>query len=282
MKKRFNLLPTYHFEENTDGKIKNAATRVLRDCRIFGNCGKNLFNWDAIDKTQDWSYVVNGTTVSILDNGAIVTGNHGNKTTASAYSNGWFAPGNSHGGNVTLAAGDTVTVSANIKAVTLSESFFDNNWCYMYLYGTTSITSDLQHQFPKDGTVQRVSQEFNITKSGSYHPVFTLNSNTLEITDIQIAVNNSDTTYEPYKTVGDLDAESGKYVLPVTISGENTAPKTTNLLLDAPLGVGESISCREKGLPVPELATLDPSITNCITFGSEVKPSSVTCEYYKY
>lgn len=32
----------FHFEENTDGKIKNAATRVLRDCRIFGNCGKNL------------------------------------------------------------------------------------------------------------------------------------------------------------------------------------------------------------------------------------------------
>ena len=418
MKKRFNLLPTYHFEENTDGKIRGAADCVLRDCTVYGNCGKNLFNWNAINKSQDWYYLVNGTTVSVLDNGAVMTGNSKNLTRASSYENGWFRPGNTYEGDVTLAAGDIVTVSANIKAVTISENFSDNNWCHIYLYGIASITPSVQHQFPADGTVQRISQTFNIAKSGSYYPVFTMNSNTLEITDIQIAVNNSDITYEPYKTVGDLDAKSGKYVLPVTVSGKNlipypytnttltsngitftdngdgtvtangtatanawffikydstklfdvtktytlsggfdensfvyagfykngkwvaekgtynqagtvkidlssvtaeydtislracvrtgttvdnvifrpqlelgeaatefepyTTPKTTNLLLDAPLGPGESISCREEGLLIPELATLDPSITNHVTFGSEVKPSGVTCEYYKY
>ena len=137
MRKRFNLLPTYHFEENTDGQIRGAAERVLRDCTIYGNCGKNLLPYPFKDTTK----TING--ITFTDNG-----------------NG--------------------TVTAN---------------------GTATDTTQF---FPKES-------------------------------------------------------------------------------LDGPLlAPGESISCREKSLSVPELATIDPNITNYITFGSEVKLSSAKFDYYKY
>ena len=63
MRKRFNLLPTYHFEENTNGQIRGAAERVLRDCTIYGNCGKNLIPYPYGQTTE----VRNG--VTFTDNG---------------------------------------------------------------------------------------------------------------------------------------------------------------------------------------------------------------------
>ena len=63
MRKRFNLLPTYHFEENTDGQIRGAAERVLRDCTIYGNCGKNLLPYPFGNTTK----TVNG--ITFTDNG---------------------------------------------------------------------------------------------------------------------------------------------------------------------------------------------------------------------
>ena len=93
---------------------------------------------------------------------------------------------------------------------------------------------------------------------------------------VQILINNGasvdNLVFKPQLELGEAATDFEPY----------TAPKTTNLLLDAPLGPGESISCREKGLLVPELATIDPNITNYITFGSEVKPSSAKYDYYKY
>ena len=96
------------------------------------------------------------------------------------------------------------------------------------------------------------------------------------ITSISIQINPNvvcdNLVFKPQLELGDTATDYEPY----------TAPKTTNLLLDAPLGPGESISCRKKGLLLPELATIDPRITNYITFGSEVKPSSAKFDYYKY
>ena len=231
--------------------------------------GKNVFNWDAVSTVQD-VIAPNTSSLTILDNGAIIKG-LSNPTIgiASAYSNGWFRPGIStdthNRGSFYVKKGCSVQITADVRLIELSENYTDNNYTNIYLYGTEPYTlKNSSVTLPTDGTVKRVSMTYNVKMSGMYYPVFTLNSNTLEITNIQCTIKCTDGTwdsedYEPY-----------------------TAPKTTNLLLDAPLGPGESISCREKGLLVPELATIDPNITNYITFGSEVKPSSAKFYYYKY
>ena len=393
MRKRFNLLPTYHFEENADGQIRGAAERVLRDCTIYGNCGKNLLPYPFENTTK----TING--ITFTDNGdGTVTAN--GTATATAQ----FFPKESLDGP--LLAPGTYTFSGCPNG---------GDW-KTYNIRLTGFTAD--HDFGNGSTftltqATRVGMSLTIVTGATVENL---------VFKPQIELGSIKTDYEPYKEVGDLDAESGKYILPVTVSGKNllpypfryhniygvkngitvtdsgnssitlngtaaaytvvyietsgryplaagkyflsgkpsditgfrltagatgndgstllyvtddgagavfdisgiankddyqgvtiairidkgtvfdnlvlkpqlelgeaatdfepyTAPKTTNLLLDAPLGPGESISCREKGLLVPELATIDPNITNYITFGSEVKPSSAKFDYYKY
>ena len=395
MRKRFNLLPTYHFEENTDGQIRGAAERVLRDCTIYGNCGKNLLPYPFGNTTK----TVNG--ITFTDNGdGTVTANGTATETAQ------FFPKDSLNGP--LLAPGTYTFSGCPKG---------GDW-KTYCIRLTGFTAD--RDFGNGST-------FTLTQATKVGLALTVSSGvTVEnlVFKPQIESGSTKTDYEPYKEVGDSDAESGKYALPVTVSGKNlisypysmatktangitftdngdgtvtangtataaavfvckyynaktpivpdkkiyflsgcpeggrtsasvwnyrinamtykedsyvggysdfgdgktvdlrnvdfdtlqvqilinngasvdnlvfkpqlelgeaatdfepyTAPKTTNLLLDAPLGPGESISCRKKGLLLPELATIDPRITNYITFGSEVKPSSAKFDYYKY
>lgn len=378
MRKRFNLLPTYHFEENTDGQIRGAAERVLRDCTIYGNCGKNLLPYPFKYTTK----TING--ITFTDNGdGTVTAN--GTATATAQ----FFPKESSDGP--LLAPGTYTFSGCPKG---------GDW-KIYNIRLTGFTAD--RDFGNGST-------FTLTQATRVGMSLTITSGvTVEnlVFKPQIESGSTKTDYEPYKEVGDLDAESGKYILPVTVSGKNllpypytdtthyqngvtwtdngdgtitasgtatdytafaivrkkqgviqpnkeyvfssngtddknivvdiilydkdgnharnvnanssfttaeneelitiilkrsvsgysvggtfkpqlelgstaTEPKTTNLLLDAPLGPGESISCREKGLLVPELAIIDPNITNYVIFGSEVKPSSAKFDYYKY
>ena len=395
MRKRFNLLPTYHFEENTDGQIRGAAGRFLRDCTIYGNCGKNLLPYPFGNTTK----TVNGITFTDNGDGSITVNGTATETAQ-------FFPKDSLNGP--LLAPGTYTFSGCPKG---------GDW-KTYCIRLTGFTAD--RDFGNGST-------FTLTQATKVGLALTVSSGvTVEnlVFKPQIESGSTKTDYEPYKEVGDLDAESGKYILPVTTSGKNlisypysmttttrngitftdngdgtvtangtataaavfvckyynaktpivpdkkiyflsgcpeggrtpasvwnyrinamtykedsyvggysdfgdgktvdlrnvdfdtlqvqilinngasvdnlvfkpqlelgeaatdfepyTAPKITNLLLDAPLGPGESISCREKGLSVPELATTDPRITNYITFGSEVKPSSAKFDYYKY
>lgn len=387
MRKRFSLLPTYHFEENTDGQIRGAAERVLRDCTIYGTCGKNLLPYPFEDTTK----TING--ITFTDNGdGTVTANGTATDTAQ------FFPKESINGP--LLAPGTYTFSGCPKG---------GDW-KTYNIRLTGFTAN--RDFGNGST-------FTLTKATRVGMALTIVTGaTVEnlVFKPQIELGSIKTEYEPYKKVGDSDAESGKYILPVTVNGKNlipypyatttvvrngvtftdngdgtitvngtatsttyfifneklkniidiskkyilsgssditvyvalyqdntwkkainsnngkpaildfpnytdieynrilvamyvpsgktvnnaivkpmlelgetatdfelyTTPKTTNLLLDAPLGPGESISCREKGLLVPELATIDPNITNYITFGSEVNPSSAKYDYYKY
>lgn len=395
MRKRFNLLPTYHFEENTDGQIRGAAGRFLRDCTIYGNCGKNLLPYPFGNTTK----TVNGITFTDNGDGSITVNGTATETAQ-------FFPKDSLNGP--LLAPGTYTFSGCPKG---------GDW-KTYCIRLTGFTAD--RDFGNGST-------FTLTQATKVGLALTVSSGvTVEnlVFKPQIESGSTKTDYEPYKEVGDSDAESGKYALPVTVSGKNlisypysmatktangitftdngdgtvtangtataaavfvckyynaktpivpdkkvyflsgcpeggrtsasvwnyrinamtykedsyvggysdfgdgktvdlrnvdfdtlqiqilinngasvdnlvfkpqlelgeaatdfepyTAPKTTNLLLDAPLGPGESISCREKGLLLPELATIDPRITNYITFGSEVKPSSANFDYYKY
>lgn len=388
MRKRFNLLPTYHFEENTDGQIRGAAERVLRDCTIYGNCGRNLISYPYLMTTK----TENG--ITFTDNGDGTVTADGTATADATFRMSYF----------TVKKGVTYYLSGCPKGGSRSTFYF---WLRGY---DVDIGNGLKIAPTYDFTnnFEIVIKQGAVVDNLVFKPQFELGETA--------------TDYEPYKEVGDSDAESGKYVLPVTASGKNllpypfryhniygvkngitvtdsgnssitlngtaaantvvyietsgryplaagkyflsgkpsditgfrltagatgndgstllyvtdggagavfdisgiankddyqgvtiairidegtvfdnfvlkpqlelgeaatdfepyTAPKTTNLLLDAPLGPGESISCREKGLLVPELATTDPRITNYITFGSEVKPSSANFDYYKY
>ncbi len=392
MRKRFNILPTYHFEENTDGQIRGAAGRVLRDCTIYGNCGKNLLPYPFGDTTK----TVNG--ITFTDNGDGTVTANGTATEIAQFfpkystSDPALAPG-TYTFSGCPEGGDWKTYCIRLTGFTADRDFGNGS--------TFTLTQ-----------ATRVGLSLTISTGATVENL---------VFKPQIESGSTKTDYEPYKEVGDLDAESGKYVLPVTASGKNlisypylmttktvngitftdngdgsitvngtatntifyhlvptegtnalklsaakyyfsdncnssssprrfliqakkrfnsgwtnllsmeggngvfditklecdciwvvlaisagdtfdnvtfkpqlelgetatdyepyTAPKTTNLLLDAPLGPGESISCREKGLSVPELSTIDPNITNYITFGSEVKPSSAKFDYYKY
>lgn len=60
-------LPSYHFEVNTDGVIKDPAEMKLRDYTINGSCGKNLIQYPYTTITPETSYTSNG--VTFTDNG---------------------------------------------------------------------------------------------------------------------------------------------------------------------------------------------------------------------
>ena len=397
----------YHFEENTDGKIKNAATRVLRDCKIFGNCGKNLLPYPF--RYHNIYGVKNGITVTDSGDSSITLNG-----TAMDYTVVYIETS----GNYPLAAGKYFLSGkpSNITGFRLTAGATGNDGSTL-LY----VTDD------GAGAAFDISEIANNDNYQGITIAIRINEGTVFdnlILKPQLELGEAATAFEPYKEVGDSDAESGKYVLPVTASGKNlisypysmatktangitftdngdgtvtangtataaasfvckyynaktpivpdkkvyylsgcpdggrtsasvwnyrinamtykedsyvggysdfgdgktvdlrnvdfdtlqvqiiinngasvdnlvfkpqlelgetatdfepyTTPKTTNLLLDAPLGPGESISCREKGLLVPELATTDPRITNYITFGSKIKPSGAKFEYYKY
>ena len=390
MRKRFNILPTYHFEENTNGQIRGAAERVLRDCTIYGNCGRNLISYPYLMTTK----TENGITFTDNGDGTVIAG--GTATADATFRMSYF----------TVKKGVTYYLSGCPKGGSRSTFYF---WLRGY---DVDIGNGLKIAPTRDFTnnFEIVIKQGAVVNNLIFKP--------------QFEIGETATNYEPYKEVGDSDAESGKYILPVTVSGKNlisypysmatttrngitftdngdgtvtangtataaasfvckyynaktpivpdkkvyylsgcpdggrtsasvwnyrinamtykedsyvggysdfgdgktvdlrnvdfdtlqvqiiinngasvdnlvfkpqlefgeaatdfepyTAPKITNLLLDAPLGPGESISCREKGLLLPELATIDPRITNYITFGSEVNPSSAKFDYYKY
>ena len=391
MRKRFSLLPTYHFEENTNGQIRGAAERVLRDCTIYGNCGRNLVNLDA----------------GIDAKGVLIKNNDGTykltKQPTSRFSK--IIP-------VRIPANTRFVISYELIEYTGAESyrpiplilkFSGRENATVSPYNDKSTNKKIYStswMFVNDITAIQLYCESNSAQPVGSYTVF--KNFQIELGDESYS---EEIDYESYAEVGDSDTESGKYILSVTASGKNlipypylmttmtvngitftdngdgtviadgtatadatfrmsyftvkkgvtyylsgcpkggskstfyfwlrgydvdignglkiaptydftnnfeivikqgavvnnlifkpqfeigitatdfepyTAPKTTNLLLDAPLGPGESISCRKKGLLVPELATIDPNITNYIIFGSEVKPSSAKYDYYKY
>ena len=397
----------YHFEENTDGKIKNAAARVLRDCRIFGNCGKNLLPYPF--RYHNIYGVKNGITVTDSGDSSITLNG-----TAAAYTVVYIETSE----NSPLAAGRYFLSGkpSDITGFRLTAGATGNDGSTL-LYVTddgAGAAFDIS-EIANNDNYQGVTIAIRINEGTVFDNL---------ILKPQLELGETATDFEPHKEIGDTDTESGKYVLPVTASGKNlisypysmatttrngitftdngdgtvtangtataasvfvckyynakkpiipektvyflsgcpegggpptsdwnyrvnaqtwkgssyvdgysdwgegkivdlrnvdcdtlqvqiminkgvtvenlvfkpqlelgetatdyepyTTPKTTNLLLDAPLGLGESISCRENGLSVPELATTDPRITNYITFGSKIKPSGAKFEYYKY
>lgn len=171
------------FDEKLDG-IWNVGTSGI------STTGKNLFD---ISKWISSPYDVgNGTLVERLPNGAICQGNSGDGS--ASYSNGWFRPMNNspYSNQVHLKAG-TYTLSADYTMI--ENSIVSTARVGSYLYGdhqyTTSLTSVTV------GNIVKVKSTYTV-EEGYYYPVFTLNSGKVKIENIQIELNSTATTYEPY------------------------------------------------------------------------------------
>lgn len=153
---------------------------------------KNLFDY----KTPEY---VNATLIETLSNGAILKGNLSNNSGDGQYPNGWFRPGDAHNKRIELKTGDIVTISADY---TLLEQFSSkSNSCNIHLYCDidslclTSAASTVK--LPLNKTV-RISQTYTIKGDADYYPVFTLNSNKVKITNIQIEKGTTATDYVPF------------------------------------------------------------------------------------
>lgn len=153
---------------------------------------KNLFDY----KTPEYA---NATLIETLSNGAILKGNLSDDSGTGQYPNGWFRPGQAKNKRIELKTGDIVTISADY---TLLEQYSsESNICNIHLYcdidSLSLATGASTVKLPLNKTV-RISQTYTIKGDTDYYPVFTLNSNKVKITNIQIAKGTTATDYVPY------------------------------------------------------------------------------------
>lgn len=174
------------FDEKLDG-IWNVRTSGI------STTGKNLFD---INKWIFSRYdVANGTLVERLSNGAICQGNNGNGDGDGSYSNGWFRPMfYQYPNSIYLQAG-TYTLSADYTMI--ENSVVSTAQVSCHLYGDNNYPGSVFTSAPVGSTV-KVKNTYTI-EEGIYYPIFTLNSGKVKIENIQIELNSTATTYEPYQ-----------------------------------------------------------------------------------
>lgn len=154
---------------------------------------KNLFNY----KTPEY---VNATLIQSFPNGVILKGYASSSPGDQQYANGWFRPGDVNNANkrINLKAGEVVTISADYTLIEQYSS--SSNKCNIYLYCSVTDFNNVvisQANLPLGQTV-RISQTYTVKGDSDYYPVFTINSNTVMITNIQIEKGSTATNYVPY------------------------------------------------------------------------------------
>lgn len=173
------------FDSKLDG-IWNVRTSGI------SSTGKNLFD---ISKWITSRYdVANGTLVERLPNGAICQGTNGTGNGDGRYSNGWFRPMNGQYPDSTYLQAGTYTLSADYTMIENSVVNTAGVNCYLYgdhNYNDANITSVTV------GNTVRIKNTYTV-EEGYYYPIFTLCSGKAKIKNIQIELNSSATTYEPY------------------------------------------------------------------------------------
>lgn len=155
--------------------------------------GKNLFdyNWTRIVEGD----VRNASIVKALENGAILQGNESDTPGNQYYPNGWFSPGyESDKYKIYLRAGDRVTIFANYEILESDNTLATVG---LHLYGIMDNYLTSLHSV-KTKVLTRIVQTFTIKSNDSFYLIFTLNSNKVKITDIQIEISDAATAYEPY------------------------------------------------------------------------------------
>lgn len=155
--------------------------------------GKNLFNYNWTRITVD--DVRNASIVEALENGVILQGNKDEKPNNQYYGNGWFAPGYIYDKDkINIQAGDRVTISANYEIL---ESDNTSATVGVHFYSSRDQSYASLHSV-KTKVLTRIVQTFTIKTNNSFYPIFTLNSNKVKITDIQVEISDAPSAYEPY------------------------------------------------------------------------------------
>ncbi len=236
------------FDEKLDG-IWNVRTSGI------STTGKNLFD---ISKWITSQYdVANGTLVERLSNGAICQGNSGDGS--ASYSNGWFRPmlGTFPLHSVNLQAG-TYTLSADYTMIENSAVSTAQVSCH--LYGDNNYPGSAFTSVTVGSTV-KVKNTYTV-EEGNYYPIFTLNSGKAKIENIQIELNSTATTYEPY-TENKIDLSSTQ-----TLNGIN--------------GVNDYIEVIDKGNGLYDLKktqnidSVDLGTLDWVVDGSNFSSSSIS------
>lgn len=173
------------FDEKLDG-IWNVRTSGI------STTGKNLFD---ISKWITHQYdVANGTLVERLSSGAICQGNNGTGDGDGSYSNGWFRPMYYQYPNSIYLQAGIYTLSADYTMIENSVVNTARVTCYLYGDHNYNITNTASVTV---GNTVKVKSTYTV-EEGYYYPVFTLNSGKAKIENIQIELNSTETTYEPY------------------------------------------------------------------------------------
>ena len=178
-------------------ELQGGATATTEDI-VVTRSGKNLFDKSLVSLRNDYD-LANCTLIATTENGWIIKGNDYNQTGNALYYNGWFRPLDYEyikGRGLYFNKGDIVTVSADY---TVLENPYPNSSypANIYLYGDKSQPSNLS-KLPPLNITKRRSKTFTISVSGRYYPVFTLNSATIKIENIQVEIGSTLTEYEPY------------------------------------------------------------------------------------
>lgn len=161
--------------------------------------GKNLFKFISPS-------MANGTVIETFENGAVVQGKQQAETTPpGSYSRGWLRSGQSSSTAICprLFEGQTVTISADITLIEIGNS--PNPYMMGILLSARAGGSYTDKTVSLNQTIglkQKASATYTITSAYSgqiFYPVFSINSNTTKIENIQIEISDAATGYEEYK-----------------------------------------------------------------------------------
>ena len=173
------------FDEKLDG-IWNVRTSGI------STTGKNLFDMPNMNNY----YIANGSLVEKSDEYIICQGEPGAEPGQSNYSSGWFEVTRDYG---TYLKAGTYTISADWTCL---ENEYEIKQVSMFIdISKLSIRTQFADKTFYTGNVVGKTNHFSLTKyfpEDYYQIIFTLNSGKVKIENIQIELNSTDTTYEPY------------------------------------------------------------------------------------
>ena len=246
--------------------LESCIQANLINYKISGNVGTNLFDMNLITNSTAYEIHPDENYIDVIMYGA-GTGISPEKF-LSAFG---------------LKVGDTITTSRTVEIIEGGDSYNPGiSGRISFASKVSGVSTFTLCASNKDVDTVTIPENFN---ADNYYTLILYGINKsgaiLRIHNLQI-VKGSYTAetmpeYEPYKCVGDLDSASGKYKIPVTVSGENLSnAQTTNIFISAPLKIGESIEYKADNLP--DIALSDG--TNIIRVGTEVSPSAFEAEYY--
>ena len=195
--RRYDMLPSYHFEDSVNGIIEKPVEPDMRDYVIEGNCGKNLIPYPYAETTK----TVNG--VTFTDNGdGTITAN------GTATQNAYFIYYRNLENIIDITK--KYVLSGSSDAVVSIVLYQNGTWKReVYSRYGNSIIVD----FPSYTDI-----EYNEIVVRTYVPSGKTVNNA--IVKPQLEIGDTATEYEPYKTVGDK-TENGKYKLPIVVGGKN-------------------------------------------------------------